>query len=481
MSQPRALPRRVAVVGDGPLGLLAACALRQALPLSEVTVVATAPDPLALAERIGSGLGFTNRLHDRLGVEEDLLIRHAGASHRLVMRYAGWGGAGQQGCAPYGAAIDPRLRTAFAREWGGGPRNAATGAPVGSVGEALADDGRFLRPDGRADSPLADVDYGLRWNVPAYRDLLLALAQRLGVRQASGAVSGIRPDGQGGVAALLLAGEPLAADLFLDCTGPQAALLAQLPGYARIDRGDALRLAVRQEPGVRVTLADRAVLTPAGWLQELAGRDGMLSLLGRAPAAGEAELVAALGGEPQGELTLKPGRAAESWLGNVVALGDAAAHGEPLGFFQLDLAHRQLELLLELLPGRSVDPRERAEFNRRAALMADRVADVIAGHYAAPAAQALFGAREVSPELALALDQFARRGRVPFFEEMPFLPQEWAAQLQALGLPQGLGALARAEGDEAGRQMAERHARQCEAALRAAPPYPAWLQQVLQG
>ena len=129
MSEPRELPRRVIVAGDGQLGVLAAIALRRALPHSEVLVVGGALDPAALADHAPTALPFTNRLHDRLGIEEERLVREAGASHRLVVRYRGWGGEGHEGAAPYGAAIDPKFKTGFARAWGGGPRNASTAAP----------------------------------------------------------------------------------------------------------------------------------------------------------------------------------------------------------------------------------------------------------------------------------------------------------------------------------------------------------------
>ena len=84
MSRARELPRRVIVAGDGQVGVLAAIALRQALPASEVLVVGTPPDPAALADRAATALPFTNRLHDRLGIEEERLVRETGASHRLA-------------------------------------------------------------------------------------------------------------------------------------------------------------------------------------------------------------------------------------------------------------------------------------------------------------------------------------------------------------------------------------------------------------
>jgi tryptophan halogenase len=85
---------------------------------------------------------------------------------------------------------------------------------------------------------------------------------------------------------------------------------------------------------------------------------------------------------------------------------------------------------------------------------------------------------ERSPELARTLDQFARRGRLPFTEEAPMLPQEFGALLQALGMPQGEGPLAAAGAGEDGARAFEARA---TAALQAAPPYGEWMQRVLAG
>ncbi|WP_305098375.1 tryptophan 7-halogenase [Croceibacterium aestuarii] len=482
MSEPRELPARIVVAGDGPLGVLAAIGLRRALPTTELLVLALPPDPGAFAERIGTALPFTNRLHDRLQVGEDDLVRKAGASHRLVMRYFGGGGPGQQGAAGYGAAVDPAMATAFAREWGGGPRNAGTAAPPRSLGEVLAAAGRFAPPQGEAESPLADLDYALRWNVPAYRELLVGIAAQLGVQHARVDIRGFRPDGEGGIAALVAEGVgEIPGDLFVDCTGSRALLHSHLPEARQIDwhaMHPVRRIAMAEAGRPVLALEDRAAFTPLGWRWDLAGRDGLQTILGIAGEAGDEAISAALGEPPAAIVPFSPGRAEAPWLGNVVALGDAAARIEPLGGIAQDLAHRQLALLLELLPGRTVDAAERAEFNRRAALMADRAADWVAVHYAAPAAGELFPHLWRSPELERALDQYVRRGRTPFAEEAPMLVQEWGALLQALGVPSGESPLtAAAAGDEndGGRHFAAR----AEAALAAAPPYAEWVQELL--
>lgn len=484
MSEPRDLPDRIVVAGDGQVGALAAIALKRALPSCDVLVIGTPADPAAIADRMPTALPFTNRLHDRLGIDEERLVREAGASHRLVVRYRGWGGPGQEGTAPYGAATDPRLRTGFARAWGIGPRNETAAAPPGSLAEVLAAAGRFEPPSGAEGAALNDLDYALRWNVPAYRDVLVGEAQRIGVRHARAALRGLRLDEGGGVAALQVDGlGAIEADLFVDCTGPAAALLSALPGYRREDWSGALPIRALvfdfpREP--MLSLEDRVTVTAVGWLSELAGRDGRQAVLAMIQGTTREAAYEALPVDTLEVVPLAPGRAAEPWRGNVVALGDAAAHFEPLGWFNLDLAHRQLGLLLELLPGKAVDPHERAEFNRRAALMSDRIRDALGIHYAAPAAEHL-GLLDRSPDLALTIDQYTRRARLPFFDEGPLLAQEQTALLQALGHRPGQSALALAADPREAEQAAAAFAARVEAILPGIPPYGAWMREVLGG
>jgi len=488
VSAPREMPGRIVVAGAGQVGALAAIALRRALPRCEILVVGTPPDPAAFADRAPTALPFTNRLHDRLGITEERLVREAGGSHRLVVRYLGWGGEGHAGVAPYGAAVDPKLKTRFARDWGGGPRNASTGAPPGSLGEVLAAAGRFQPPAVGPDSPLAALDYALRWNPGAYRDLLVREALRLGVQHQPGAITAVELRADGGMAAIGVGGGgPIAADLFVDCSGPQAMLLSRLPEARRLSWQGALPIRGIQfgRPGAPVLgLSDNVVLTPVGWRSELGGRDGVHLALAMVEGTDEPAARAALGAEFADLVPFEPGRAERPWVGNVVALGDAAASFEPLAWLNLDLAHRQLALLLELLPGREPDPRERAEFNRRAAMMADRARDVLGAHYAAPGAAHLAipgGPLARSPELDLALDQYHRRGRLPFFEEMPFAVQEFSALLEALGHPAGIGALSLSTDPREGEAERRRFETAAHAALNVVPPYREWLERVLGG
>ena len=49
--------------------------------------------------------------------------------------------------------------------------------------------GRFRSPAPGEATPLAEIDYALRWNVGAYRSLLIGQAQKMGVQYVEGEVA----------------------------------------------------------------------------------------------------------------------------------------------------------------------------------------------------------------------------------------------------------------------------------------------------
>ena len=484
MSEPRDPLRSVCIAGGGQVGVLAAIGVKRALPGCEVTVIGLPPGPLDFADHAASALPFTNKLHDRLGISEEAIVAQAGGSHRLILRCIGWGGEGQHGAASYGGFVDSSAAVAFGREWGGGSRSASALQVPGSLAEILADSGRFRSLAPGEGGPLAEIDYALRWNPAAYRGLLIAEAQRLGIGHVEAAVEGAELSEDGGIASLRLSGSrTVEADLFLDCSGAAQALLSLHPDHGVADWTDILpeRRVLFAAPGQgMLALEDRLSLLPEGWLLEFAGRDGLQVVLGAAPRVDDPQLTRALGGEPAFDARVSSGRASAPWLGNVVALGDAAARFEPLGYLQLDLAHRMLALLLEILPGRQIEPLERREFNRRAVQIMDGARDLLAMFYATPRAGQVFGEGEKPATVTDSIDQFTRRGRLPFREESPLAGPEMMSLLRALGFAQAVPPQERASDPRRAASAGKGFEAKAQASLKAAPPYAEWMSAMLR-
>jgi len=473
MGLPREALQKIVVVGSGQVAALAAFALQQALPLAQVSVVVSPSDPAAVADHVDTAQDFTTRWHERLGIDETRLLASAGMSHRLVQRYNGWAGAANSH-TPSDAAL------ALGGAWALAHRD-MSGSCAGSLAEALARAGRFSPET----SFIAPVDYAPRWQGELYLQALVQAAARIGVTHRLGSVAELELDERGeAVAVRLTNGERLEADFFVDATGPRAEVLSQMPQAAWEDWGAALPVRqiamVRGDKG-RAALFDTFALTGAGWVAQTVGPASSQAWLGLAPdSAGGHDAAAAVGlfgREPDSFFDLAPRAQRAPWLGNVLALGDAAAWFEPLGWLNFDLAQRQLDLFLQCLPGKVMLAPERAEYNRRAGLMTERARDYVASHYASAGAQSLFGAAVPSEGLGAMLDQFARRGVMGFVEENPFAIGQWTSLWRALGLADGLSALDRAMDMRTMVSAVEAERAAQEAAVLASPPYAEWLAQ----
>ena len=423
MSGERAI-RSIAVAGGGIVGLSAALAFARALPKAKVTVIETAPDPLALADTLPVSLASGPQFHALIGLDEAGLVKNAIATHFLGTLFEDWSASRK----PWWHALGPYGKAAgaipFDQIWVAA-EEAGKALPFDrySVGAALARAGKFIHPAPDSNFVGSRFAYGLRLDPGRYRRRLHDLAQSAKVQFRSGELVGV-DQADGRVEALRLASnDRVAADLFIDCTGPAAPIAGVLGdsfedwsqwlpfGEMDISEGDGAAL---PEPTDRVR-ADEQGWT-AAW--PLPGRT-IRARFGKGSS-------------------LIRGRRLEPWTGNVLAIGDSATALDPLHRLNLDLAHNAILLALELLPGRDFNPVETAEYNRRAEQVTRRVRDFVALHYLrsglSDGAWGSAAKAEPPDSLARTLDQYEHRGRLPFHEEESISRDSWAAALIGLGV-----------------------------------------------
>lgn len=460
------------VVGGGQVALLAAVAIKRASPRTAVTLIATPVNPAALADAAHTTLPSLARLHARLGVDERGMLTRAGASHRLATLYHHWRKDDAAFSVAFGAVAPP---SAFRASWGMGvdAREDAAGPAA-----ALAAAQRFAAPSDDPASPLSDLDYALRFSPSAHARRLGSLAQHLGITTVGTRAVHVQRDDDGAIAGLVLNdGRTVAADLFVDASGPAAMLRspnAAVVSWRHFSPVDRLAVAAPGAPALSVT--DTAHRQGTGYLLVSPGRDATRATVAYAatdmPDA-DAELMLARAGFAQDRtIDLAAGRAAEAWAGNVVAIGDAVATTEPLGDTNLHLAVRHIELLIELLPGTSVTQAERDEFNRRAALVADRTLEFVAAHHARALCDRPAG-------LAKRLDLFARHGFLERRGEESVGDDLWRQLLTGLGLALTPEPRVRAMPAADRERAITRQRARVRAALALAEPYPAWLSRTL--
>jgi tryptophan halogenase len=441
---------QIVVAGSGLVGASAAALLKRRLPGASVTLVG--PPPVdAVAERIGSTLPSVVGFHSDLGIDEGQLLQMTGAGFRLGTLFEGWVKDRPDYVHAYGEVGRAFGATSFHLHWarianaGKAPAYDAH-SPAAALGRA----GRFVHPQGEADSPLATYEYGLNLEPRRYRELMLAYARHLGVVEQPRAVADVRLHGETGfVEALLLDdGSEVGGHLFVDCTGPAALVRSRLDDRFE-DWSKWLpcdRLLFADGPGsANPAPLDRVAAHAAGWRWEAASRamtshglayssahlsDSKAERVLRAGAAVEANDV---------PLAIRAGRRSQPWLRNCVAIGDAAVTLEPLEWTNLHLAHSAIDRLIAKLPDRDCAPVELWDYNRETAAETDRARDFAILHYATarrPGDAMWMDAAAADPPASLAhtLSLFRERGRLPHYEEETFNRHSWTSVLFGQGV-----------------------------------------------
>jgi tryptophan halogenase len=422
--------RTIIIAGGGIVGWSAAAMLRRRIPALGVTVVPLPPPPDALADRIPSTLPSIVNFHDDLRLTDADTVVRAGSGFRLGTLFEGWSQHRPPYVHAYGEHGRPFGTASFHQHW---VRAALAGdvAPFDAFAPAaaLARAGRFAPPAEEPGTPLAGFAYGLTLTSERYRHLLRAFALHLGVGERDGALAGVRVGADGAIEALEMAdGAALAADLFVDATGPRAVLRSalglRLESWRRWLPCDRIEMA--EGPSTGAALLDTAAATAHGWRWRSAS-----------PAiAAEGRVFAAAGAT--GATPVDPGRIAQPWLRNCVAIGDASVRVEPLEWTNLHLAHSAIDRIVAMMPDTDFNPLELWDYNRQSAAEAERVRDFLALHYLASDRPEPFwrdaAAAEPPPSLAHTLSLFRERGRLPFHEEETFARDSWLAVLLGQGV-----------------------------------------------
>lgn len=455
--------RSILIAGDGVVGLSAALAFSRALPTVEVSLLGLPSDRGSLADHFPTTLPAIGRFHASIGFDELDLVRRGIAVHHLGTRFTSsadgewihsFGDVGRgEGAVPFHAMWVAAKRAATALDYD-------HYSPASVIGRA----GKFVHPSGDSKSPLATYVYGLRLHPLHYRTALLDATHDL--RRVEGPIAGIERRDDGGIAALrLTGGSKLEADLFVDCSGAAAALIGAV-GNEIADWSSwlpAKHIDYAWEASDHLEPLDQVEAIAKGWRLTASVPGATL----RATMTTDAS---------PSSIEIRPGRRGDTFVANVLALGEAALALDPLHGCNLSLAHSAILRAIELLPGRDCHQLERAEYNRLTALEADRARDF----------HILFQSQlpDVDPppaSLARTLVQWRTRGRLPFFEEETFTPSSWMQMLIGIGiLPDHVAPLAEAIDGNAARAAMASFAIELDALATRLPAYPDYLARIAQ-
>ena len=387
--------KRIAIVGGGTAGWMAASILARALPGTGTSIaVIESPD----IGTVGVGEATIPPILDLLrllNINEGDFVRHTQATYKLGIKFTDWRRVGESYWHPFGTFGSMTNLRPFPHAW---HKACADGlAPRFndfSLCAALGDAYKFQFPDRASEGPAAGLRYALHFDASLVASYLRAYAERLGVVRLERTVADATLREDGFLEAIVFSdGSRHPAELFIDCSGFRGVLIEQVlkTGY----------LAWRE-----VLPCDRAVALPsagatprppytqasargAGWrwripLQHRAGNGYVYCSEYLDDDQALEDLLAAVGEKPLAEprrLRFVAGRRKLFWNRNCVALGLASGFLEPLESTSIHLVMSGLYKLLEHFPDQGFAKSNIDSYNAELIEEIERIRDFIVLHY----------------------------------------------------------------------------------------------------
>lgn len=428
----------IAIVGSGLAAHMTAAALSHQLPPSIRLTIVNIGDTSGTDLFYGSVSSPTAYAFNlAAGLSEPTLILESDTAFSWGTKYVRWAGGSRSWIQCFHLSlpvIDGVLFHHYLAQQGDAQLDRYL------VSAAAARKGVFVHPPQRPDPSgqqlLARAEYGYQFDPACYARLFQSATDGTRVRQTEGALSEVQ-FGESGVASIRLADGPaVEADLYIDCTGPEASLLSSLgSGFMGTRR---LRGAMTKKPVAQLGPPVREV-SPRdyGWRAETPLRGSTARLTVYDPEAGT-EALADHGDAPEISAEVTIGRRTDAWSGNCVGIGHAARVVEPLTPAPLMLLEGDIERLLSLIPfsremsveqrefnRRFVEDHEHAELFTRALFETDGLPDTPYWRTAR--------AEPVGEKLARKLELFEDRGFLVAYDLEHFHPEDWTILHYGMG------------------------------------------------
>lgn len=446
-------PLDIVILGGGTAGWMAASALVSLIPPSRCRI------RLVESEEIGSvGVGEATfpeikNFNDAIGIDEAEFMRACKAAFKLGIEFVDWGFKGARYIHPFGphgpAGMDHIFHHLWvrARQFG-----ESSSLEDYSFAAQMARNCRFELPDTRRQTPNSTYTYAYHFDAGLYSQFLRQIAEQRGTVRIEGKVKEVvQEPATGDIRSLILeSGETISGDLFIDCSGFRSLLLGETLGAGWEDWSKWLvcdrAIAVASERG-ELSPYTRSTAMEAGWrwripLQHRTGNGYVFSSSFIDEDQAAASLLGSIETKAIGEprlLKFESGRRVVNWKNNCVAVGLASGFLEPLESTSIYLIQIAVMQLIPLLPGKSVDPRLRDEFNRLMDLQYERIRDFLILHYKLTSRDDAeiwrhCAAMDVPESLTRKIELFRHSGIVERYREGLFTPISWLSVFAGQGL-----------------------------------------------
>jgi tryptophan halogenase len=387
--------KRIAILGGGTAGWMAASILARALPGSSVHItVIESPD----IGTVGVGEATIPPIIDLLrflNINEGDFVRHTQSTYKLGIKFTDWSRLGESYWHPFGTFGSMINLRPFFHAW---HKARADGLDPQfndfSLCADLGDARKFRFPDPASQGPAGGLRYALHFDAGLVAKYLRTYSERLGVARLEQTVADATLRDDGFLDALVFSdGSQLPADLFIDCSGFRGALIERVLNTGYIDWSAVLpcdrAVAMPTEMSCARPPYTEASARAAGWrwripLQHRAGNGYVYCSAHLSDEAALEDLLAAVGEKPLAEprfLRFVTGRRKLFWNRNCVALGLASGFLEPLESTSIHLVMSGVYKLLEHFPDRGFAQSNIDSYNSELIQEMERIRDFIALHY----------------------------------------------------------------------------------------------------
>jgi tryptophan halogenase len=444
--------KRIAIVGGGTAGWMAASILARSLPGTGCAITVIESPEIGT---VGVGEATIPPIIDLLrllNINEGDFVRHTQSTYKLGIKFTDWTRAGQSYWHPFGAFGTMINLRPFFHAWH--KARAANLKPRFndySFGAALGDAGRFRFPDATSQGPTAGLRYALHFDASLVAQYLRSYSERLGVTRLEATVAEATLREDGFIDELRFKdGSRLQADLYIDCSGFRGVLIEGALKTGYIDWSEWLpcdrAVALPTELPAHRPPFTEANARAAGWrwripLQHRVGTGYVYSSAHISDSEALDDLLSAVGDKPAADprfLRFVTGRRKLFWNRNCVALGLASGFLEPLESTSIHLVMSGVYKLLEHFPNLSFAQENIDSYNGEVIQEMERIRDFIVLHYRAGRTDTPMWQHCQSMRLPDSLQQrielYRRTGRIRYKAGELFTDLSWFYIFDGIGM-----------------------------------------------
>lgn len=380
---------KVVVAGGGTSGWLTAYSLNNRLGgLLDITLVES--DQIGTVGVGEATIPTMRTFHRLIGIDEQEFMSVTQATFKLGIQFNNWGQQGDSYFHSFGEIGQRSWMAEFHEFW----MEAKAQGFGGSLDDyclelKAAQSNKFATFSGKK-----PVNFAYHMNATAYANYLRNKSENAGVKRKEGRIQHIQNDAQGNISSLTLeSGEQVLGDVFIDCTGFRALLIA---GNLKVDYEDWSHwLAADSAIAVQTQTIEaprpytQSMAHSAGWqwripLQNRVGNGMVYSSEFLSDTEAEQTLLSNLNGntltEPR-QLRFKTGRRKEAWSKNCIAIGLSSGFLEPLESTSIHLVTTAILRLMKLFPFGGNSTLLAKQFNRETQLELETIRDFVLLHY----------------------------------------------------------------------------------------------------